>query len=199
QMIRERLADYELPPNYNLIYGGEEEVIRETNRSLIVVTLLALFLVFVVLSVQYERFSSPLVILTAAPLALLGVVVLLWLTQTPLSAPVLIGVILLIGIVVNNAILLVEYIEIGRKDRDLSPMEAAVEAGRIRFRPIMMTTATTILALSPVALGLGEGGESQAPLARAVIGGLFVSGAISLVVIPVIYNMVEGWRERRRA
>src|SRR5690606_19081955 len=111
QEIRSRLADLELPDGYAILYGGEEEAIRENNRQLTTVVLLAIFLVFVVMAVQYESMINPIVIITAIPLSLIGVGIALWLTQTPLSAPVLLGVILLAGIVVNNSILLVEYIE----------------------------------------------------------------------------------------
>jgi len=196
RMIRERLAGYDLPPQYTLIYGGEEEVIRETNRSLLIVILLALFLVFTVLAVQYERLSSPLVILTSAPLALIGVVSLLWLTGTRLSAPVLIGVVLLIGIVVNNAILLVEYIERGRRDRGLDPMAAALEAGRIRLRPILMTTATTVCGMLPLAIGMGEGAEIMRPLALAVVGGLIFATFLTLFVVPSLYLITVPAAER---
>ena len=105
------------------------------------------------------------------------------------------GCIVLTGIVVNNAIVLVDYINLMRRERGRSVTEAVRISARRRLRPILMTTATTMLALSPVAVGMGEGRETQAPLARAVIGGLVVSGAISLIVIPVIYKIIEGWRE----
>jgi hydrophobe/amphiphile efflux-1 (HAE1) family protein len=209
QRIRERLAGYELPDGLSLIYGGEEEAIRETNRNLFTVILLAIFLVFVVLAVQYERLSSPFVILTAVPLALIGVAAMLWITGTPLSAPVMLGVILLVGIVVNNAILLVEYVEIGRREQGLEAIEAVAEAGRIRFRPILMTTLTTVLGMTPLALGVGAGAELMRPLALTVIGGLLVSMALTLMVVPSLYLIVDniadaltGWvtggaRERR--
>ena len=190
-IVRERLQDFELPQGYTLIYGGEEEVIRETNRNLLNVTMLALFLVFVVMAVQYERLSNPLVILTAAPLALVGVALILWATGTTIGAPVLIGVILLVGIVVNNAILLVEYIEIGKREQGLSPFEAALEAGRIRFRPIMMTTLTTVCGMLPLAIGFGEGAELMQPLALAVVGGLLVSTLLTLFIIPSLYLIVD--------
>ena len=194
--IHDRLAEVEIPDEFNVIFGGEQEVIEETNRNLRTVTLLALFVVFVVMAVQYERFSNPLVILTAAPLALIGVIGLLWLTDTALSAPVLLGVILLVGIVVNNAILLVEYIELGRHQRALSPMDAALEAGRIRFRPILMTTLTTVCGMLPLAIGLGEGAELMRPLAIAVVGGLMVSMVLTLFVVPSIYLIVSPVAEK---
>ena len=194
--IRERMASYDLPEGYSLIYGGEEEVIRETNRNLVIVTLLAIFLVFVVMAVQYERLANPLVILSAVPLALIGVGLMLWLTGTNLSAPVMLGVILLVGIVVNNAILLVEYIEIGRREQKLDPFKAVVEAGGIRFRPIMMTTLTTVFGMLPLAIGLGEGAELMRPLAIAVVGGLMISMILTLFIIPSLYLIINAWGEK---
>ena len=194
--IHDRLADVELPPEKSIIFGGEQEVIEETNETLMIVTWLALFLVFVVMAVQYERFSNPMVILSAAPLALIGVVGLLWWTETMLSAPVLLGGILLVGIVVNNAILLVEYIEIGRQERGLEMMEAALEAGRIRFRPILMTTLTTVCGMLPLAIGLGEGAELMRPLALTVVGGLLTAMVLTLIIVPSIYLIVAPISER---
>jgi multidrug efflux pump subunit AcrB len=196
--VEARLADLELPEQYSMIYGGQWETIQETNRELAIVVVLAMFLVFVVLAVQYERLSNPLIILAAAPLALVGVVGILWLTETPLSAPVLIGVILLIGIVVNNAILLVEYIEIGRRQHDLPIREAIVEAGRIRLRPILMTTTTTVLGMTPLAFGLGSGAEIMQPLALCVIGGLLVSMLLTLFVIPCLYLLISSYAQSTR-
>ena len=189
--IRERLADLALPDGYGLVYGGEEETIRENQRNLLIVTILAVFLVWVVMAVQYESVTNPLVILLTIPLALVGVIVLLWITQTPLSAPALLGVILLAGIVVNNAILLVEYVELAR-ERGLSAEEAVVEAGAVRLRPILMTTTTTVLGMLPLAIGMGEGTELMRPLAIAVVGGLSISTILTLVVIPCAYLVIHG-------
>ena len=189
--IQERLANLELPDGYGIVIGGEAEAIRDNNRQLTIVALLAVFLVFVVLAVQYESLVNPFVILLAIPLSLVGVGFLIWATGTPLSAPVLLGVILLAGIVVNNAILLIEYAEQYRHAKGLSLAEAVVEAGAVRLRPILMTTSTTVLGLVPMALGLGEGGELQAPLARVIIGGLTTSTLITLVFIPVLYLILE--------
>ena len=193
--VRERLSGLSLPQGLSLIYGGEDEAIRETNRQLVTVILLAVFLVFVVLAVQYERLSSPIVILASVPLALVGVAAMLWVTGTNLSAPVMLGVILLVGIVVNNAILLVEYVEQGRRERGLVPAEAVLEAGRVRFRPILMTTLTTVLGMTPLALGIGEGSELMQPLAIAVIGGLLVSMVLTLFLVPSVYLIVYGISE----
>jgi hydrophobe/amphiphile efflux-1 (HAE1) family protein len=193
--IRDRISNYDLPQGYSLIFGGEEEVIQETNRILITVTLLAIFLVFVVMAVQYERIANPLVILTAVPLALIGVGAALWLTDTNLSAPVMLGVILLVGIVVNNAILLVEYIEIGKSEKSLEPFEAVVDAGSIRFRPILMTTLTTVFGMLPLAIGMGEGSELMRPLAISVVGGLLVSMFLTLFVVPSLYLIINNFSE----
>lgn len=188
--IRSRLASLTLPDGYGLIFGGEEEAIRENNRNLAIVIGLAIFLVFVVLAVQYESIANPLVIMVSIPLALVGVGGMLWVTSTPLSAPVLLGVILLTGIVVNNAILLVQYVEIGRREENLTPAEAIVRAGAVRFRPILMTSLTTVFGMLPLALGFGEGTELMQPLAVAVLGGLMVSTLLTLIVVPSVYMLV---------
>lgn len=194
--VQSRIAGLELPDRYSMIFGGQWETIEETNRELRTVIALSLFLVFVVLAVQYERLSNPLIILTTAPLALVGATLILWVTQTSVSSPVLIGAILLVGIVVNNAILLVEYVEIGRRERGLPPREAIVEAGAIRLRPILMTTLTTVLGMTPLAIGLGTGAEIMRPLALSVIGGLSISMLLTLFVIPCLYLVVSGAAER---
>ncbi|MEX0730573.1 MAG: efflux RND transporter permease subunit [Aquisalimonadaceae bacterium] len=207
--VESRLAAMDTPDEISMIYGGQWETIQETNRELGLVIGLAVFLVFVVLAVLYERLSNPLIIIVAAPLSLLGVVGVLWATSTPVSAPVLIGVILLIGIVVNNAILLVEYIEIGRRQLHLSTARAVVAAGTIRLRPILMTTSTTVLGMLPLAIGMGEGAEIMRPLAMSVVGGLTVSMLFTLFVVPCLYlvlshnaETLKGWitgGERRLA
>jgi hydrophobe/amphiphile efflux-1 (HAE1) family protein len=189
--VRAALADMPLPDGYSLIYGGEEEAARENRHNLMVVTLLAIFLVFIVMAIQYESVSNPFTILFSIPLALIGVGLLLWVTGTPQSAPVLLGVILLAGIVVNNAILLVQYVEIARRGQGMTPEQAVVEAGAVRLRPILMTTLTTVCGMLPLALGLGEGSELMQPLAIAVVGGLSVSMLLTLVVVPCAYLIVD--------
>jgi hydrophobe/amphiphile efflux-1 (HAE1) family protein len=184
--MRARLAGFELPEGYGFVLGGEAEAIRENNRQLLIVILLAIFLVFVVMAVQYESLINPFVILVVIPLSLIGVGLALWITQTPQSAPVLLGVILLAGIVVNNAILLVEYAEQNRR-RGVSLEEAVVEAGAVRMRPVLMTTLTTISGMLPLAIGIGEGSELMQPLAIAVVGGLAVSTFLTLFVVPAAY------------
>lgn len=192
QRVRTALADLDLPDGYSLLYGGEEKALKENQRNLTIVTLLAIFLVFVVMAIQYESVSDPFAILFSIPLALVGVGALLWMTRTPLSAPVLLGVILLAGIVVNNAILLVQYVEIARREKGLPVEQAVVEAGAVRLRPILMTSTTTVFGMLPLALGLGEGSELMQPLAIAVVGGLTASTLLTLVVVPCAYLVVHG-------
>ena len=194
--IRKRLAGLELPEGYAILYEGEEAEIRESNRQFGIVVGLAIFLVFVVMAVQYESFINPLVILLAIPLSLVGVGVALRLTGTPLSAPVLLGVILLAGIVVNNAILMVEYVEQFRKQAGVTIEEAVVRAGVVRLRPILMTTLTTVIGMSPLALGIGQGSELMQPLAVVVVGGLSVSTLLTLFVIPGAYLVIHEIADR---
>jgi CzcA family heavy metal efflux pump len=195
--VQRRLAGLDLPEQYALVFGGQWETIEETNRELGTVILLAVFLVFVVLAVQYERLSNPLVIITAAPLALVGVTGLLWLTDTPASAPVYLGMILLVGIVVNNAILLVEYIERGRRG-GMALEEAIIEAGAVRLRPILMTTLTTVAGMAPLAIGMGAGADMMQPLALAVVGGLLSAMFLTLFLVPCLYLIAEGAVARLR-
>jgi hydrophobe/amphiphile efflux-1 (HAE1) family protein len=196
--IRERLAGLTLPEGYGLLYGGEEEAIRENNRQLAIVVGLAIFLVFVVLSVQYESFVNPFVIILTIPLSMIGVGMALAITSTAMSAPVLLGVILLAGIVVNNAILLVDFIEHKRRDEGMSREDAVVEAGAIRLRPILMTTTTTACGMLPLALGIGSGTELMQPLAIAVVGGLTFSTFLTLFIVPSAYLIFNSGAEKLR-
>jgi multidrug efflux pump subunit AcrB len=197
--IRARIADLELPDGYGVILGGEEEAIRESNQQLTIVTLLAVFLVFVVMALQYESLINPLVIIVAIPLSLIGVALALWISGTPLSAPVLLGVILLAGIVVNNAILMVEYVEEYRRDRGTPMEQAVIDAGAVRLRPILMTTLTTVFGMLPLALGVGEGSELMQPLAITVVGGLSVSTLLTLFVVPSVYVVMQRGGDRLKA
>jgi CzcA family heavy metal efflux pump len=188
--VQRRIATVEMPEQYGVALGGQFETVQETEREMNIVIVLAVFLVLVVLVVQYEQLTNPLVIMTAAPLALGGAVVALWMAGTPLSAPVFLGAVLLIGIVVNNAILLVEYVE---QDvaRGVPAEVAVVEAGVVRLRPILMTTLTTVVGMLPLAIGLDAGGKLMQPLAVAVVGGLMSSMLLTLVVVPCLYLVAQ--------
>jgi len=151
---------------------------------------LALILVYMILAAQFESFVHPFTILMAVPLALVGAVGALWLTGEGLNTMSLIGAVILVGIVVNDAIVKVDFINQARA-RGLELSAAILEAGKVRLRPIVMTTVTTVLGLFPMALGIGRGSDLRAPLAIAVIGGLLVATALTLVVVPVVYQTVE--------
>jgi CzcA family heavy metal efflux pump len=193
--VQRRIADVEMPDQYGVALGGQFETLAETEREMQTVIVLAVFLVLVVLVVQYEQLTNPLVIMTAAPLALGGALVALWISDTPLSAPVFLGAVLLIGIVVNNAILLVEYIERGR-NQGLSIEDAVLEAGAVRLRPILMTTLTTVVGMLPLAIGLDAGGRLMQPLAIAVVGGLMSSMLLTLVLVPCLYLIAQPAAQR---
>ena len=144
-----------------------------------------------VMACQYESLMDPLVVMFSVPLAAIGVILMLFLTNTTFNLQSFIGTIMLAGIVVNNAIVLVDHINLLRRRDGMALREAIEEAGRRRLRPILMTSLTTILGLLPLALGAGEGSEAQAPLARAVIGGLTSSALITLLIVPVVYSFFE--------
>jgi HAE1 family hydrophobic/amphiphilic exporter-1 len=186
--IQARLDTIARPVGYDLIIAGNYQEQQKSFDELLISLILALLLVYMVLASQYESFGDPLVVMLSVPLAAVGVVLTLFLTHTTLNLQSAIGCIMLGGIVVNNAILLVD--QAGRLRREgMSTDKALVEAGRRRLRPVLMTTLTTILALLPLALGIGEGADAQAPLARAVVGGLTVSTLITLVLIPAVYSL----------
>jgi len=189
--IRARLAEMPLPDGYGLIIGGEQEAINDTNSQMALVIGLAIFLVFVVLAVQYESVLDPLIILGAVPLALIGVVGILGVTGTALSAPVYLGMIMLAGIVVNNSILLVEFAKHFHREQGGTAEAAVVQAGVVRMRPILMTAFTSVVGAMPLALGLGSGGELMRPLAISVVGGLSLSTLLTLFVVPGMYVIVH--------
>jgi HAE1 family hydrophobic/amphiphilic exporter-1 len=175
--------------------GGENEEMRRSFRDLAFAFGLALILVYMILAAQFESFVHPFTILMSVPLALVGAVLALILTGQGLNTMSLIGGVILVGIVVNDAIVKVDFINQARRS-GLALREAILEAGRVRLRPIIMTTVTTVLGLLPMALGIGRGSDLRAPLAIAVIGGLLVATALTLVVVPVVYQSVEGVRQR---
>jgi hydrophobic/amphiphilic exporter-1 (mainly G- bacteria), HAE1 family len=147
---------------------------------------------------QFESFRLPAVIMVSVPLALPGALFALWLTGNTISVVALIGMVMLVGIVVNNAIVLVDFVNVLRREEGFPLVEAVIEAGRVRLRPIFMSTLTTILGLLPLALIPGEGSELRVPLAIPVIGGLILSTLLTLVVIPVLYERFERGGERAR-
>ena len=182
------------PLGYELMVAGNFEEQQKAFQELMIVLGLALVFVYMVLACQYESLRNPLVVMMSVPMAAIGVLITLFLTQTTLNLQSYIGCIMLGGIVVNNAILLVDQAA-QLSQGGMRIREAVIEAGRRRLRPILMTTLTTILALLPLAFGIGEGADAQAPLARAVVGGLAGSTLITLVLIPVVYSLFHTERK----
>jgi HAE1 family hydrophobic/amphiphilic exporter-1 len=198
QNVQARLPQLDVPQGFSVGFGAEVEQQGQAFAQLQVLLLLGVLLVYAVMASQYESLRDPFIVMFSVPVAAIGVVLALKLTGTSFSLQAYIGVIMLAGIVVSNAILLVDYTNVLRR-RDGKPLREAVElAGRTRLRPILMTTLTTILGLVPMSLGIGEGAELQAPLARVVIGGLAASTLITLVFVPTVYTIFEeGWKGLR--
>jgi HAE1 family hydrophobic/amphiphilic exporter-1 len=194
--IENRLQrEIDWPSSMTSIISGQNAEWERSQRSLLIALALSIFLVYVIMAAQFESLVHPLVIMLAIPLAFVGTVVTLKLIGLSLSIVVFLGMIMLAGIVVNNAIVLVDYINRLRQ-RGLDREEAIVTAGQVRLRPILMTTATTVLGLTPMALGLGDGAEIRTPMAIAVISGLISSTALTLVVIPSFYLLADRIKQR---
>ena len=194
--IQAELSDLALPSGFSIVYGGEYEEQQRAQQDFLISIIMALVLIYMVMAAQFERFLDPLIVMFAVPVAVVGIIPTMLLTNTTFNMQSIMGVIMLIGIVVNNAIVLVDYINLMRRDKNLKVFDAVVESGKLRLRPILMTTLTTILGLLPLSFGWGAGGEIQASLARVVIGGLAASTLITLVLIPVVYitaNNIKEW------
>jgi HAE1 family hydrophobic/amphiphilic exporter-1 len=192
-----KLKSIVLPQDFSIVMAGEAKEQRESFMWLGIALLGAIFLVYMVMASQFESLLDPFVIMFAFPLAIIGVIWLLFLSHTTFNIIAFVGVIVLSGIVVNNGIVLVDYINLLRA-RGLGFRQAIVQGGRTRLRPVLMTALTTILAMTPMALGIGEGAEFRFPLARAIVGGLAVATFFTLVFIPVLYATFETRIARRR-
>lgn len=188
--IESVMESISLPEGYSYTFGGQAQDMEEAFADLAVALIFSIFLVYAVMAVQFENFLYPFIIMFALPTSIIGVIGGLFITDLALSIPGFIGLIMLAGIVVNNSIILVDYINILRR-RGMDRLEAIVEAGRSRLRPILMTTLTTVLAMIPLAIGLGEGAELQQPLAVTIIFGLTVSSIFTLFFVPVIYTLFD--------
>ena len=195
QDVMRKVGKIQMPAGYRVSAGGQAESQSQVFGSIFTALGIAVMLMYLILVVQFGSFLDPLAILISLPLSLIGVVLALLITRDSLNLMSLIGVILLMGIVAKNAILLIDFAKWAHKDRGVDRREALIEAGRIRLRPIMMTTLALIAGMIPVALGLGEGADFRAPLGRAVIGGVITSTILTLVVIPTVYEILDEWRE----
>jgi HAE1 family hydrophobic/amphiphilic exporter-1 len=191
EAVQERIGQVQRPPDFSVGFGSEVEEQARSFQQLRMVLILAVLLVYAVMASQYESLRDPFIIMFSVPVAAIGVVLSLLVTGSSFSMQAYIGIIMLAGIVVSNAILLVDYVNTLRR-RDGLPIREAVElGGRTRLRPILMTSIATMLGLVPMAIGVGEGGELQAPLARVVIGGLLTSTLVTLVLVPAVYTLFE--------
>ncbi|MDP2268190.1 MAG: efflux RND transporter permease subunit, partial [Deltaproteobacteria bacterium] len=188
--VRAAAADLKMDKGYRIIFSGEAEDMRESFGYMAEALLLAVILVYFVLSAQFESFISPFAIMLSLPLSLVGMAGMLFLTGDTINIMSLIGLIMLMGLVTKNAILLVDFAQVLRA-RGMERREAIITAGRTRLRPIMMTTVAMIFGMLPLALGLGKGAEFRAPMARAVIGGLITSTFLTLLVVPVMYSWLD--------
>ncbi|HOJ30022.1 MAG TPA: efflux RND transporter permease subunit [Spirochaetota bacterium] len=196
--INKAISKLPKPANFDVVIAGAYKDMQDTFQDLLLVMLVAMVLTYVILAAQFESLLRPFIVMFSVPTVIFGVSLFLFLTGTTFNVFTFLGVIMLVGIVVNNAIVLVDYTDILRK-RGYGIREALVEAGTKRLRPIMMTTLTTILSLIPMASGLGEGSELSSPLARAVMGGMSTAFIFTLVFIPVMYMIFETIRERYEA
>jgi HAE1 family hydrophobic/amphiphilic exporter-1 len=193
--IQAKINAYKLPSGYAVSYSGQSQMLNDAFSDLGMALILAIILVYMIMAAQFESFIHPFDIMFAVPLAFGGAVFGLFLTGKALSVPAYIGVIMLAGIVVNNAIVLIDYTN-QLRDRGYSCEEALIKAGPTRLRPILMTTLTTVLGLIPLALGIGEGAEMEAPMAIVVIFGLGLSTIITLIIVPVIYSLFDRFSRR---
>jgi HAE1 family hydrophobic/amphiphilic exporter-1 len=192
--IEEKISNIRMPDGYEISVSGQSREMLVAFSSMSFAILLAIFLVYIVMASQFESLIHPFVIMFTIPFALVGVAAALFITSKPVSVIVLIGVVMLAGIVVNNAIILVDCINSRIKD-GMPRREAIIEGAKIRLRPIMMTTTTTVLGLLPLALGLGEGAELRMPMGITVIGGLLFSTLLTLILVPIAYDIVEKAKE----
>jgi multidrug efflux pump subunit AcrB len=187
--IKSKLADLEKPPGFEIQMSGNYEQQEKTFNTLFLAFGLAIVLVYMVMASQFQSLIDPLIIMFSVPLGMVGVVWMLFITNTTLSVISFEGIIVMVGIVVSNGILLIDYTNRLRK-KGMELHEAVVKGGKTRLRPILMTTLATVLALIPMAVGIG-GKSSQAPLAIAVIGGLTASTFLTLIFVPTLYTLFE--------
>ncbi len=195
--LEEALEKIQLPTGFNIRLAGQIQQQRETFEGLLFASVLALVLVYMVMAAQFKSLIDPFVIMFSVPMGFPGVILILFLTETTLSTTSMMGIIMMLGIVVSNGVLLVDYTNVLRR-RGQELHDAAVVAARTRLRPILMTSLATVLGLLPMAIGWGTGGETNAPLARAVVGGLSVSTILTLFLIPTVYVILEEWFPRHR-
>ncbi len=196
--VNKIIAATALPPGYRFSVRGQQEQMQDSFQAAMAALALAVVFIYLILASQFASFLQPLAIMASLPLSLIGVFSALMLTGTTLNIFSMIGFIMLMGLVTKNAILLVDFANRARR-AGAALRDALMQAGQVRLRPILMTTAAMIGGMLPLALGVGEGGETQAPMGRAIIGGVITSTLLTLVVVPVLYTYLDEWAERRKA
>ena len=192
------MAEYEAPAGITLEIGGTIEDQGEAFSDIGMLLILIIVLVYIVMATQFESLMYPLIIMFTLPFALSGVFFALWMSNTPLSIIALIGGIMLVGIVTKNGIVLVDYMNL-LVERGATVADAVIEGGKSRLRPVLMTSLTTILGMVPMAMGIGEGSETWQPMGIAVVGGLIFSTFLTLFIVPALYAMLQGRKERKAA
>jgi multidrug efflux pump subunit AcrB len=195
--VQKIASGMQLPPGYRLSAAGQQQDMQESFQAALAALGLAVIFIYLILASQFASFTQPLAIMASLPFSLIGVFLALLLTRTTLNIFSIIGFIMLMGLVTKNAILLVDFANQARA-AGAERGAALLDAGQVRLRPILMTTAAMIGGMLPLALGLGEGGENQAPMGRAIIGGVITSTVLTLVVVPVLYAYLDRWAEARR-
>ena len=196
--VQKIAKDMTLPPGYRLQAAGQQQDMQESFQAAVAALGLAIIFIYLILASQFASFTQPIAIMASLPFSLIGVFLALLLTGTTLNIFSIIGFIMLMGLVTKNAILLVDFANRSRR-AGASLSNALLTAGQVRLRPILMTTAAMIGGMLPLALGLGDGGEQQAPMGRAIIGGVITSTLLTLIVVPVIYTYLDAWSQRRLA
>lgn len=188
--IKNSLNDYNIPQGYEIVYGGEIEQMKDAFSQMALALILAVLLVYMVMAAQFESLINPFIIMFTVPLAFIGAIFVLFYTGVTISIPAMIGFVMLTGIIVNNGIVLIDFIN-KEKEKGIETRQAIINSGKTRLQPILMTALTTIIGLLPMALGIGEGNEIQLPLAMTVIGGLTIGTLLTLIVIPVVYSIFD--------
>jgi HAE1 family hydrophobic/amphiphilic exporter-1 len=196
--IRKILDSTQLPPGYRFVEEGANQDMQESFGYAVIAMLIGIVFIYLILASQFGSFVQPLAIMTSLPLSLVGVFLALMLWRSTLNLFSIIGVIMLMGLVTKNAILLIDFVNQLRRE-GMARTEALIEAGRVRLRPILMTTFAMIFGMLPLALALGEGASQRAPMAHAIIGGVITSTLLTLVVVPVVFTYLDdfaGWFKR---
>jgi multidrug efflux pump subunit AcrB len=196
--VQKILKTTPMPPGYSFHQGGDSEMMQESGKYAVIALGIAVIFIYLVLASQFGSFLQPLAIMASLPLSLIGVFIALMLFGSTLNIFSVIGFIMLMGLVTKNAILLVDFTNQGIREGKTRE-QAILDAGQVRLRPILMTTAAMVFGMLPLALGLGEGAEQQAPMGRAIIGGVITSTLLTLIVVPVVYTWLDAWEQRFKA